>query len=182
MSRSSVCAATEQPPPHTGMKEQSPHSSFLGLSRSNRSAAICRHVSWRPSMWPVDSDFDPVKPGHAYSDPSGPIVCAWRRCISHGPMCTPSGVGKPRFRVSLRRNDIFSSTKWHESQTLEPLVDPAPALVMHVPPNGLSLLPTTVRGMKPLGVDSAALIIGLKLILTILSANSCSRRKSSRAG
>ena len=51
-------------------------------------------------------------------------------------MCTPSGVGKPRLRVSSRRNSLFSSTKWQESHALEPLDSlPAPALVMHVPFN-----------------------------------------------
>src|SRR5688572_24654517 len=98
-------------------------------------------------------------------------------------MCTPSGVGKPRLRVSDLRNDIFSSTKWQESQTLDPFDDPAPALVMHVPFNGLPPLPTTVKGMTPLGAASANdLMTGLKLIFAILSANSCSLRKSSSAG
>src|SRR5688500_10061963 len=98
-------------------------------------------------------------------------------------MCTPSGVGKPRLRVYDRRYDIFSSTKWQESQTLEPLDDPAPALVIHVPFNGLPPSPTTVNGMRPFGAASANdLMTGLKLIFAILSANSCSRRKSSSAG
>ena len=98
-------------------------------------------------------------------------------------MCTPSGVGKPRLRVSARRNDIFSSTKWHESQIDDPTAVPAPALVMHVPFSGLPLSPTTVSGMMPLGAASVNdLMTGLKLIFAILSANSCSLRKSSSAG
>src|SRR5258708_25490870 len=102
-------------------------------------------------------------------------------------MCTPSGVGKPRLRVSSRRYDIFSSTKWHESHTLDPtpLLDPppAPADVMHVPASGLPSSVTTARGIIPFGVTGAgALMIGLKLFFPILSAHSCSLRKSSRSG
>src|SRR4030088_2866157 len=101
-------------------------------------------------------------------------------------MWIPSGVGKPRLRVSSRRYDIFSSTKWHESQMLDPtpLLDPppAPADVMHVPAGGLPSA-TTISGIIPFGVTGAgALMIGLKLIFEILSANSCSLRKSSRSG
>ena len=68
-------------------------------------------------MWPVDCSASPAKPGQAKSEPSGPIVWACPLWISHGPMCTPSAVAKPRFFVSSRRNDIFSSTTLHESQT-----------------------------------------------------------------
>ena len=69
--------------------------------------------------------------------------------ISQGPMCTPSAVLKPRFFVSSRRNDIFSSTKLHVSQTR---LTPVPAEVMHAPFSGLSGVPsapTTVSGMMP---------------------------------
>ena len=99
-------------------------------------------------------------------------------------MWTPSTVGKPYFRVSSRRKDIFSSTKWHVSQALAAgRPPPAPALVMHVPPSGLSSPLTTVSGMKPFGFSgSGALMIGLKLMRAILSANSCSRRNWSSAG
>ena len=49
-------------------------------------------------------------------------------------MWTPSIVGNPRFLVSSRRNDIFSSRKLQVSQTLVP---PRRRDVMHVPFSGL---------------------------------------------
>ena len=33
-----------------------------------------RYSSCRPSMWPVDCSASPANPGHAKSDPSGPMV------------------------------------------------------------------------------------------------------------
>ena len=55
--------------------------------------------------------------------------------------------------------------------------------VMHVPASGLLFAPTTVSGMTPFGTSgSGDLMIGLKLILTIRSANSCSFRNCSSAG
>ncbi|MNC85104.1 hypothetical protein D3C83_06810 [compost metagenome] len=93
-------------------------------------------------------------------------------------MWTPSIVGKPRLRVSSRRNDIFSSTKWQLSHApADGRPPPAPALVMQVPPSGLLSAPTLIRGMTPFGAcGSGARTIGLKLILTMLSAKSCSFR------
>src|SRR5687767_1438642 len=120
-------------------------------------------------------------------------------------MCTPSTVAKPRFIVSSRRNDIFSSMKLQLSQMLLPPT----ADVMQVPFSGFLSPPTAVRAMNLLpalvtdgsvargaergagapasdelgGVQGSppfergALITGLKATLVSLSANSCSRRK-----
>ena len=71
--------ATTHPPAHTGMYAQSPQS-FHGLRRSNSSRASSRRWSSRPSMCPMDLLFSPVNPGHAYNEPSGPIVCACAMC------------------------------------------------------------------------------------------------------
>jgi len=38
------------------MNEQSPHSSFLGLRRSNRSAAVCRQAYIHPEILDVASE------------------------------------------------------------------------------------------------------------------------------
>src|SRR5216683_323322 len=146
MSPSSVWDATEHPPAHTGMNAQSPHAFHAAIS-SKRFRALCRHGSRRPSMWPVDIVGSPVNPGHAYSDPSGPIVCELSRWIWHGPMWTPSGVGNPLRFVSSRKNDTLSSAKLQVSQT-DP---PAPADVMHVPLSGFPLLPTGINGRTPFG-------------------------------
>ena len=60
---------------------------------------------------------------------------------------------------------------------------PAPALVMHVPPSGLPSTLTAVSGMNPFDIcGSGDLMMGLKLIFEMLSANSCCFRKSSSAG
>ena len=118
MSPSSLWAATVQPPAQTGMKAQSLHS-FQAASASNWRAA---RFAARPRRGRRCARSTGARrrrsPGQAYSEPSGPIVWAWRRWISHGPMCTPSMVGKPRFFVSSRRNDIWSSSKLQLSQTL----------------------------------------------------------------
>jgi len=94
-------------------------------------------------------------------------------------MCTPSSVGKPRFRVSSRRNAIFSSTKWQVSQA--PVLEPAD--VMQVAPSGRPSAPTAVSGMSPFGAaGSGALITGLNDTFVMAFENSCSTRKSSSAG
>src|SRR5687768_15538010 len=142
-SPSSVCAATVQPPAQTGMNAQSSHC-FQAASCSNLVAALWRHVSCRPSICPVDIRASPVNPGHAYNAPSGPMVCACFRWISHGPMWTPSTVANPRFIVSSRRKDIFSSMKLQLSQMLVP----PPADVMQVPFSGFASVPTAFRAMN----------------------------------
>src|SRR5437762_14118973 len=131
MSPSCEQEAATHPPEHTARKAQSPHA-FQGASRPNCSRADSRHESLRSLMCPVDSASWPVNPGQGYSDPSGPIVCACCLCTWHGPLWTPSCVGKPRRRVSCRRNVNLSSSTWHESQAEPP---PDPTEVMQVPFN-----------------------------------------------
>ena len=74
--------------------------------------------------------------------------CLW---ISHGPMCTPSTVWKPRFVVSSRRNDIFSSRKWHVSQLLVAVARPRPPTSCRCRSAACLPSPTAVSGMNPLG-------------------------------
>src|SRR4029450_6933742 len=133
----------EHPPAHTGMNEQSFHSSHAVIL-PNRFAEALRRSSCRPSRWPVGSGAWPANPGHAYSEPSGPIVWACVLWISHGPMCTPSTVLKPRLVVPSRRNALLSSRKCHESQAPLAVVTPAPADVMQVPLSGLPSPDTAV--------------------------------------
>src|SRR5215217_1120850 len=138
MSPRSVCEATVHPPAHTGMKAQPSHA-FHAASWSNLRAAAERRSLDVPSMWPVESDRSPVNPGQAYRSPSGPIVYACLRWISHGPMCTPSEVANPCFFVSSRRKDIWSSANWHVSHAPVTEEAPAPADVMQVPFNAALL-------------------------------------------
>src|ERR1041385_6762951 len=177
MSPSCEYEAATQPPAHTGMNAQSPHS-FHGCSRSNRSSADSRQLSLRSSMCPVDIASCPVKPGQAYSEPSGPIVCAWDLCTWHGPLCTPSCVGKPSRFVWSRSCESLSSSTLHESHALPA---PEPTDVMHVPFN-LSLAAIGVSGMMPFADPGSARTIGLKKTFDSLSAKSCSLRKSSSEG
>src|SRR5215208_3015538 len=100
-------------------------------------------------------------------------------------MWTPSAVLKPYLRVSSCSHAIFSSAKWQVSHAdaADDLPLPAPADVMQVPPSGLLLELTTVRGMIPLGASGCAgRTMGLKLTRPSLSANSCSLRNSRSAG
>ena len=97
------------------------------------------------------------------------MVCACRRWISHGPMCTPSAVGKPRFFVSSRRNDIFSSS---EVAGVADAAAPLPADVMHVPFSGLPPAPTTVSGISPLGAGGACGCCGFGSRMIGLNATS----------
>ena len=94
-------------------------------------------------------------------------------------MCTPSTVENPRFFVSSRRNDIFSSTKLQVSQTR---FTPVPADVMHAPFSGLPSAVTAVSGISPFAAGCFSRMTGLNETRDNLSANSCSRRKSSSAG
>ena len=114
---SSVCAATVQPPAQTGMNAQSSHS-FHAAIASNRAAAsgarrFAPPVDVAGRLLGVAGEARAGVERAVGAD--GVRVLLW---ISHGPMCTPSTVGNPRFIVSSRRNDIFSSRKLQLSQTL----------------------------------------------------------------
>ena len=96
-------------------------------------------------------------------------------------MCTRREWGNPRFRVRSAGKTNLSSMKLHESQTLEPFGSPRLAVVMQCR-SAVSAVPTTVSGYHPFAFPPQALDYGLKVILTIRSSESCSRRKSSSAG
>src|SRR5262249_60780990 len=99
MSPRSLYDATEQPPAHTGMKEQSPQSLY-GASASKRPAAAACRGSCRPFTCPTDWLRSPAKPGDAKGAPAGAVGEAGFRLVLQGALWAPAGGGKPPCRGS----------------------------------------------------------------------------------
>ena len=171
MSPSSVCAATEQPPPHTGMNEQSPHSSLCArqaLEALGRGARATRRRG--RSMWPVDSRGLAGEAGAGVERAVGADACRRGGDGSRTDPCARRRASGSRACASRRAGTTSSrrrsGTMSHGARA-DVAPPPAPALVMHVPPSGLSLRADDGQRDDPLRLLAArgALMIGLKLIL-----------------
>ena len=182
MSPSCVCDATAQPPAHTGMNAQSPHS-FHGLQPIEPFARAFRATaSRRSSMCPVDSAGSPVNPGHGVersvrADRVRVLLVDLARAHVHA--------------VDRREAAALGLLAQERHLLVEEVAGVAGRCRRRRPPTSCTCrssgLPFAAdRGQRdacPSAVGAfRSRMIGLKLTLTSLSAKSCSRRKSSSAG
>ena len=184
MSPSCVCDAATQPPAHTGMNAQSPHS-FHGMEplelveRRSRASA-----SRRPSMWPVDMRQLAGEAGAGVERAVGTDRVRVRHV--HVARAVVHAVGRGE-AVPLASPRAGTSSCRRGSCTMSQADAAAGADRRHAGAARAACrrAPTGVSGMHALRRPtrrSSVRTIGLKLTLTSLSANSCACRKSSSAG